>query len=328
MFFKKQPINIPASEPPKLIVVVDTEEEFDWTIDPKREANSVLAMREIDRVQNIFDEYSIVPCYVVDYPVASKKEGYELLKQIYDRGGCEIGAHLQPWVNPPYDEELSRRNTFPGNLSENLEREKLKVLGASIKANFGLEPKIYKAGRYGLGPNTATILQELGYEIELSVCPTFNFLVEGGPNYTKFKSEPFWFGDTRILEIPLTSAFVGWAGKISIPLYEIANKLTKLKVPGVLSRISAVDRILLSPEGFDFKEHKKITKFLYDKGVRIFTWSFHSPSVVPGCTPYVNNDKELKKFLGSFREYFDYFFTELEGEASTPTMIKHYLENE
>lgn len=325
MLTNKRPIRIEARETPILIVVIDTEEEFDWTVEPKRESNSVLAMREIDKVQCIFDEYSIIPCYVVDYPVVSKKEGYELLKQIHNRGGCEIGAHLQPWVNPPYDEELTRRNTFPGNLSKALEREKLKVLGSSIKAKFGIQPKIYKAGRYGVGQNTASILEELGYEIDVSICPSFDFSEEGGPNFTDFDCRPYWFGNSKILEIPLTSGFVGWAGTASKPLYKVASKLNKLKVPGILSRISAVDRLLLSPEGFNHDEHIKITKFLYDRGIRIFTWSFHSPSVVPGCTPYVRNDLQLHHFLDSFHKYFDYFFTELKGEASTLASVRRYL---
>jgi hypothetical protein len=124
----------------------------------------------------------------------------------------------------------------------------------------------------------------------------------------------------------VTGAFVGWAGKASKSVYRIANRLKKLRVPGILAKMSVVDRLMLSPEGFDTNEHIKITKYLYERGVRTFTWSFHSPSVVPGCTPYVNNEIELNRFLDSFRKYFDYFFTELKGEACTPTSIKQQLE--
>lgn len=326
MLINQKPIKIAHNQPPKLIVVIDTEEEFDWLSEPNREANSVSAMRYIERVQCIFDDYSLIPCYVVDYPVASKKDGYEVLKNIYQRGSCEIGAHLHPWVNPPYEEELSRYNTFPGNLSKGLEREKLKILCETIKESFGFETKIYKAGRYGIGPNTAEILEELGFEIDLSICPPVDYTNDGGPDYSNYSAEPFWFGNSRMLEIPVTGAFVGWAGAASKSLYKHATKLKRLKAPGILSKISAVDRLILSPEGFDTDDHIKLTKYLYNKGARTFTWSFHSPSVVPGCTHYVKNELELKKFLDSFRRYFDYFFNELRGEASTPMTIKRQLE--
>lgn len=326
MLGKQIPIKIPPTESPKLIVVIDTEEEFDWSSEPMREANSVSAMSLVGRVQDIFDEYSIIPCYVVDFPVASKKEGHEILKEIYSSGRCEIGAHLHPWVNPPFDEELTKYNTFPGNLPIDLEREKLKKLRTAIYDAFGVETKIYKAGRYGVGEHTAEILEEAGFEIDLSICPPVDFTSIGGPDFSDFLSEPYWFGNRRLLEIPVTGAFVGWAGPLSKPLYNLAYKFKKFRLPGLLSKSAAVDRLILSPEGFDTDDHKKITNFLYNKGVRTFTWSFHSPSVVPGCTPYVKNDVDLQKFLDSFRKYFDFFFDELNGEASTPTMLKCQLE--
>ena len=323
---KQVPIKILESEPPKLIIVIDTEEEFDWSDEPSRQANAVSAMTKIERVQSIFDDYSVVPCYVVDYPVASNEEGYGLLREIHRRGGCEIGAHLHPWVNPPYDEELSRYNTFPGNLTKSQERDKLNALCSRIKETFEIQPIIYKAGRYGVGPNTTNILEELGFEIDLSICPPVDYTSDGGPDFSDFVSEPYWFGNNNMLEIPATGAFIGWAGAASKPIYNIANKFKKFRVPGILSKLAVVDRLMLSPEGFNIDDHVKITKFMYKNGVRTFTWSFHSPSVVPGYTPYVNNEMDLKSFLDSFRKYFDFFFNELKGEASTPTLLKRHLE--
>ena len=71
MFAQPKPIRLPAEYPPQLVVVVDTEEEFDWNAEPDSAANGVSAIGHIDRVQTIFDEYHIQPCYVIDYPVAS-----------------------------------------------------------------------------------------------------------------------------------------------------------------------------------------------------------------------------------------------------------------
>ena len=123
---------------PKLIVVVDTEEEFDWAADPDPNAKSVSAINKLHLVQEIFDEYGIAPCYVVDYPIASSKESVDVLKPILERGGCEIGAHLHPWVNPPFGESLTRANMYPGNLSRDLEYEKLDQLTDTITSAFGV----------------------------------------------------------------------------------------------------------------------------------------------------------------------------------------------
>lgn len=320
------PIKLAKEEKPKLIVVIDTEEEFDWNAPADRSQTGVSAMDYIYRAQDIFDEYGIVPCYVIDYPVVSQEPGYRALKKIHQEGRCEIGAHLHPWVSPPLIENMEPRNTFPGNLPAELEEQKLKVLRDEIARVFEFEPAIYKAGRYGVGPNTTAILEKLGFQIDLSLCPPVNYASQYGPDFSRCHAEPFWFGNNnKLLEIPVTGAFVGWGGALMNPLYNFAMRLKTLKLPGIFSRLSLVDRLMLSPEGFSSADHIKLTRYLYQRGVRTFTWSFHSPSVVPGHTSYVQTEQQLTQFLDTFRIYFDYFFNELGGEASTPTRLRNHL---
>ena len=318
-----KPIKFPNESKPQLMVVIDTEEEFDWSAPADRAATSVTAMEHIAVVQDIFDLYGIIPCYVVDYPVASQSAGFSELKRIMMDGRCEIGTHLHPWVNPPFDEELNNRNTFPGNCDPQIEHEKLQLLTEQIQKTFDFDPKIYKAGRYGFGPNTTRILKNLGYEIDLSFCPPVDYRNLEGPDYSDCHAEPFWLdAEKQLLEIPITGAFIGWSGAFAKPLYNFSQNFPSLKMPGVFSRLGLVDRLMLSPEGFNTKEHIALTKGLYHKGVRTFTWSFHSPSVVSGKTPYVNNQADLDEFLDRFKRFFDYFFGELGGQATTPTKLK------
>src|SRR3954452_8499931 len=93
--------DLPVNSPPVLIVVIDTEEEFDWAkpLDPK--ARSTDNIRHQFLAQAIMDRHGIVPTYVVDYPVADSPEAVSVLRAINDEGRCEIGAHLHPWVSPP-----------------------------------------------------------------------------------------------------------------------------------------------------------------------------------------------------------------------------------
>ncbi len=324
----KQAIPFERDLPPQLIVVIDTEEEFDWNKPVDRNATSVVAMQYINRVQDIFDQYGITPCYVIDYPIASQQDSYPHLREILNDGRCEIGAHLHPWVTPPETEVLLPVNTYPGNLQQSLEYEKLNNLTQVIEQNLDMRPTIYKAGRYGFGANTEAILKQLGYQIDLSFCPSFDHGSDGGPDYSAAHAEPFWFdGEKTLLEIPVTGSFVGSAGAASRGLFNLAQGYKKLKVPGILSKLGIVDRLVLTPEGYTNKEHVKITQFLYHKGVRTFTWSFHSPTVMPGTTPYVENEQDVKKFLDSFHQYFEFFFTTMGGVATTPTLLKNTLES-
>ena len=82
--------HLPATEKPKVIVVIDAEEEFDWSADFSSHNTSVQAMRSIHRVQEIFDAYHITPVYVIDYPVASQPDGYRPLQEIHAAGRCLI----------------------------------------------------------------------------------------------------------------------------------------------------------------------------------------------------------------------------------------------
>jgi hypothetical protein len=324
----RQAITLDSDQPPQLIVVIDTEEEFEWDKPVDRNSTSVVAMQYIYRVQDIFDNYGITPCYVIDYPIASQEEGYMPLLDIYKDKRCEIGAHLHPWVTPPEEEELVPENTYPGNLEKSLEYEKIKNLTDIIRQNFGFQPIIYKAGRYGFGANTESILKQLGYQIDLSYCPSFNHGNDGGPDYSDAHAEPFWFDDDRkLLEIPISGSFVGIAGTASKSLFNLAQNYKKFKLPGILSKLGVVDRLVLSPEGYSHEEHVKITRHLYHKGVRTFTWSFHSPTVMPNTTPYVNNEQDVKKFLDSFHQYFDFFFNTMSGVATTPTKLKSQLDS-
>ncbi|MEM7294899.1 MAG: glycosyltransferase, partial [Pseudomonadota bacterium] len=187
------------AEPPRLTVCIDTEEEFDWSEDFSRENTQVSAMAHIGRVQSIFDEFGIKPVYVIDYPVATTASSVDVLGEIHRDGRCVIGAHLHPWVSPPHREAVNRTNSFPGNLQASLEAEKLETLCGVIDENFGHRPTIYKAGRYGIGPNTAAMLEEQGFEIDMSVCPNIDLSAENGPDFTASKLSPYWFGHEKKL---------------------------------------------------------------------------------------------------------------------------------
>lgn len=321
----KEHCRLPASSPARLIVVIDTEEEFDWSHDFSRKNTSVSTIRHIHRVQSIFDRYGITPVYVVDYPIISKAEAYVPLREIYSSGRCLIGAHLHPWVNPPYEEEVTRHNSFPGNLPRQLEADKLARLRDGIAERFGVTPTIYKAGRYGVGANTAQMLINLGFDIDLSVCPYMDYSVEGGPDFSNCSFDPYWIQRPSLLELPLTVGFSGvlrrWGGAIH---RGASSKLGgACRSVGLLARTGLLNKVWLSPEGFLSSEHIALTRALFADGLRVFSFAFHSPSVVPGHTPYVRSERDLETFLSRCDRFFDFFMGTLGGCPSTPHKLKH-----
>ncbi len=315
-------IELPKDSAPQLTVIIDTEEEFDWDKPFSRKNVAVETIAAQPLAQEIFARYGIVPTYVIDYPVASTASSVAVLKPLMEAGACEIGAHLHPWVSPPYDEEVCALHSYPGNLPPDLEREKLRQLTETIESNFGRRPTVYKAGRYGVGPNTAKILAELGYQVDVSVVPYTAFTEDGGPDFRSFAFQPYWFGDQKepLLELPLSCGFYGALSSLGQQLFPMISGPLGLsaRLPGIFSRSHMLERIRLSPEGANHAEHRRLTKSLLAQGCRIFSFTYHSPSLAAGHTPYVRTPSDLKDFLESLDRYFDFFMNELGGKPTTP----------
>ena len=312
---------------PRLLVVVDTEEEFDWGKPFDRANTGVDAMAHLGPFQELCDSFGIRPVYVCDYPVVDQANGRELLVQYHKEGRAIIGAHLHPWVSPPHEEEVNAYHSYPGNLEPRLEREKLLRLRDRIETEFGERPTIYKAGRYGFGPNTAQILQELGFEIDLSPCGPHDFRGDGGPDYRGFSSRPYLFGE-GLLALPATGAYVGFLGHDSansLYTWSGAPGLQWARLKGIFSRLGVVDRLSLSPEGYTISDLRKLTDHLRKGGESVFSLTLHSPSLSPGNTSYVRDESQLKDFVERIRQYFTYFTTELGGIPSTPAEVRELL---
>jgi hypothetical protein len=65
---------------------------------------------------------------------------------------------------------------------------------------------------------------------------------------------------------------------------------------------------------------------LLRKGHRVFNFTYHSPSLVPGNTPYVKNEVDLHVFLGRIEQYLEFFAGEVSGRAATPFEVKALAE--
>ena len=325
-----EPVPIAPGAAPRLFVIVDTEEEFDWNAPFSRGNISVRAIRHVDRLQRVLSRYKITPTYVVDFPIASQPDGFDVLKALADDGQARIGAHLHPWVNPPFTEDVTTRNSFGCCLGGALETKKIEVLQAQIAQSFGRVPAVYKAGRYGFGPTTAAALEALNFSIDVSINPQMNFTAQGGPSFEAFDTTPCLFGQRRrLLEIPCSTGYAGVAGAFSPMLHRMMDHrvLKPTRAIGVMSRLHIVNKIMLSPEDSTLAEMKMLTRALLRKGVRTFSLTMHSPSVEPGCTPYVRTAADLSAFLDRITAYCDFFFGDVGGTSSTPEDFFESLED-
>ncbi|WP_439576696.1 glycosyltransferase [Elioraea sp.] len=313
----------PADWPPMLQVVIDTEAAFEWDKGTYTDTGKVAPTRGLQVNLDVFRRYGVLPCLVVDTPVASQEESAGIIRGLAAEG-CEIGVHLHPWSAPPVVEPKDDWHSFSGNLGPWLERTKLEALTRQVTALLGARPRIFKAGRYGLSADTVELLETLGFEIDLSVCPFYDYAPMGGPDFRRFTARPGWLGaNRRILSLPTTAGPIGWlagqAGTLGALARSPLGRL--LPISRLAARANAVYPLRLSPEGSSFAQMRELTERRLHQGLRVFTLTLHSPTLMPGNTPYTRTEAELAGLLDTIDRYLGFFRDTLGGRFTTPSEL-------
>lgn len=288
----------------RVLLTVDTEEEFDWRAPFRREGYGLSHLAEIARFQAFCEEIGAHPVYLIDWPVVHDPTAVEIIGGAVRRGTAEVGVQLHPWVNPPFDEEVSERNSFPGNLPPALEAAKFTRLRDAIAAAFGTAPLIYRAGRYGLGPATAELLKRAGIRIDTSVRPLFDYSPQGGPDYSRHPLAPYWADAERsLLELPVTSTYWGPLRQAG-PLIHRAQRHMPTVFSG-FSRLSLLERIALTPEGVSIDEALRGIDTVLAGDLPLLVLSFHSPTLAPGNTPYARGEAQVESLYSWFAAVYE-----------------------
>lgn len=285
-------VSWPADFGTRFTVFVDTEEEFDWSKPFDRDSRGVSHMAAIPAAHARFAAHGVPLTYLVDHPIATSPRAVEILARLIEDGGSAIGTQLHPWVNPPFDEKVSSFNSFTGNLPLELQEAKLAALTEAIAAAFGSRPIAYRAGRYGIGPHTLELLARHGYRVDTSMRARYDYSDEGGPDFSAVANHAFRAGP--MLELPLTTVFTGWGRRGGAGLHRLAGRLPKGH--GIAARLGMLSRVALTPEDMPLAEAKEAVRIATGEGLRLLNFSFHSPSVEPGHTPYVRDAADLAAF--------------------------------
>lgn len=305
----------------RFLISIDTEEEFDWDAPFQRDGHTTVTAPKLHEFQDFIAEYGIKPVYFVDYAIVEDDTAVAFLKTVAEKNSAVIGVHLHPWVNPPFEEQVNGHNSFAGNLPKEMEEQKLVALRDAIRDRIGITPTTYRAGRYGIGPHTTELLLKHGFVMDSSIRSRFDYSGQGGPDFLSVGSEPYWWeGDERLLEVPLTTVYSGLLRK----QYGFAAAIME-KSPlaaALLSRGKILERIPLTPEGISARETKEAIDVALDDDLRLLVFSFHSPSLSPGHTPYVRTQDDLDDFYDWWREVLEH----LEARNVKPVDIDGLLQ--
>ncbi|MDC0609961.1 hypothetical protein OAP63_04455 [Vibrio sp.] len=316
---------------PKLIIVIHAEEEFDWDGGFYQSNREVTHSKElITTVKDIVSLGGKVTL-AMDYAFVDSAEGKTVIDTFSsdEAKSIEFATHLHPWVTPPYESELDlveNKHSYPGNLTKELELAKLRELTELVERHSGVRPITYLAGRYGIGENTPGILNELGYDVDLSISSYCDFSHQEGPDFSTYDNQ--LFVKDRITYIPHTSSVLTIIPWLSQYLNKNPSLFTSIQHNSLikfLSKFARVKKFRLSPEGFNFHQMKDVTTTQISVEQDVFVLSFHSPSTKMGLTPYTKTPDELKGFQESLTSYIKWFVEELEGECVLPKDMLHRI---
>jgi len=296
-----------------LLVSIDTEED-NWY--RSRQRVTCENIHELERQARFFERLGVRPTYFTTYQVAINPAAAAVIKDVGGRG--EIAAHLHPWNTPPLTEAFAPRYSMLKNLPAALQLAKLQTLTAALQEAFGIRPGAFRAGRYGLGPSSVAALQECGYRVDSSVTPFISWEeFDDGPSFVGAPVAAYRLApeqdvnqpaaDGEVVEIPLSCGFNHgpfpvW-GRVRRALDAAA--LRPLHLAGLAARTGICKRIVLSPELASVADMLTLSRRLLERGARHLHLTWHSPSLMPGLSPFALTAADVQRLYAAVEDYLD-----------------------
>jgi len=299
-----------------VLVSIDTEED-NWI--PARENLRVENVRQLPVLNALFERLGVRPTYFVTHSVAVDAASSQIVGDIAQCGFAEIGAHLHPWNTPPLDEAFIARHTMLLNIPARLQRAKLETLTLELQRCLGgRRPQSFRAGRWAIGRETVGALLDCGYSIDSSVTPHTSWAHQddgafhvGAPVHAyrldrgSDVRRPVAGG--RLTEIPPSFGFNRaplnfWGGVHRAFSSRLGHAIMLDRVAGSTGFLRHVS---LSPETDVVDDMLDLTRALLATGVRHLHVYLHSPSLVPGLTPFARTRSDVIRLYAAIEEYLD-----------------------
>ncbi len=306
------------------IVTIDTEGDNNWDAN-LRQNTSLDNLKEIPRLQKLFDRLKVKPSYLLTYPVANDKYSSSMFKEFLSSSICEIGTHLHSWDTPPIFDNEAKDASFLHWFPKSAQKLKFNNLHNAIIDNLHTEPKSYRGGRYSFDANALELLEEKRYFLDTSVTPFHNWSHIRGPDYVDSITTPYFLsrqnilkkGDSSVLEVPVSIDFdTTMPGSLK---RLILRTPLVFHAQGILRRLGLCKLIWLDPSFQTFSEMKRLVDLLLAKKANpCINLMFHSSAILAGGTPYSRTDRDVSDFYHKLESILDYLIKERGVENLMP----------
>ncbi|MEX6633608.1 glycosyltransferase [Hyphococcus lacteus] len=312
------------TEKPKLIVTVDTEEQFDWN----EFDNTTYLVNEtsgIERFQNICESTGATPLYFLTWPLLDNAEMTKYFRSLKNTGVADCGIHLHQWATPPGDFS-SEYFSYQQNLPREALRQKLKTMAEKFEATFGERATSHRAGRYGIGREDYAYLSEIGITHDFSPSASFDFHSSGGPDFSLMTNMPFEITD-QAWKINVTPV-CGARAILKTRKFLQQNVHENGFVHSDGGRRATFTRAMrLSPEGASLADLKALANHLIDDQTPVLSYSLHSTSLVVGGNDYARDAAAVDEILLQTEVFLRWFKDSLGGEILSLQDLEKLYEN-
>lgn len=309
------------------VLSVDTEEEWNWQ---DAFPQTDYGLNNIDTLlsfQSFCENLGAKPTYFVDYAVLNSDSAAQVIQQLYVRQGCEIGAHLHPWNNPPYFGSTTDFESHVINLPEEQVRAKLSELVTKLESTLGGRPTSFRTGRWGINSMVLGLLRDFGFKVDSSVIPFYRTryfdcyespLVPYFPDW-EHTNEP---SDQReLLEMPVTSGFNRLDFDAAANTHQLLSQplFRPLKLVGIAWHTNLLRKMFLSPELSEPEDMKTLCDKAVANGHPVLHMFLHSSSLIDNPNSQVANEDAYNRITESIESLISWLKGKYDVEFCTVT---------
>jgi hypothetical protein len=252
-----------------------------------------------ERLQPLFRRFGAKPTYLLSPELLRDARCVERLASL---DGCELGTHLHGELAEPGAFEPDVTDAVQRDYPREVESAKLAWLTEAFRTAFGRPPRSFRAGRFGIGGNTVSILDELGYAVESSVTPHVDWsAVSPGLSFVGAPTQPYHpdaadpsrVGEARLLEVPVT-ILPSLLARVPLLGKHIEHRwLRPTRSSG--DALVAIARETVEVEGRAHPRRPVVLNAM-----------FHNVEVVAGTSPYASTDDAAERILGRVGTLLEY----------------------
>jgi hypothetical protein len=292
------------------VITIDTEPDNQWDLPAPGSRLPELTFantRGLGAVSAALRRWGVKATWLTSYSVARDAPSVGVLKEAA-AGGDEIGSHLHAWETPPFVPEDAFARPYIYEYDARVRLAKLESLTSAVADAFGVRPVSYRAGRWGVDELEYKHLESLGYLIDSTVVPGYDFrgatgLKRGGPDFRRQLDrglpEPYKVGNLWEVPASVTTAGGICGEQLATRLAQVMFSRTDIPSRALrktlfLSRVSRL--IWLRPFWHPAEHLIEAALAMTRSGASVINVMFHSSETCPGTSPRTRSQKDVDRF--------------------------------